>query len=159
MPFGKVRMSIFLNINRTVTMEIYNKEITVQAEGFSDIKNITERVAGTIDESGFREGIVHIFPVGSTASVSTIEFEPALVQDMRDKLEEFAPHDQQTRHGKTWGDDNGFSHMRATMMGPGITVPLHEGKLVLGTWQQVVIINHDNRSRSRRIFIQVLGIS
>lgn len=138
-------------------MDIISKEISVGAEGFSDIKNITEQIGSFVRESGFSEGLIHIFPIGSTASVSTIEFEPALVQDMKDKLEEFAPHNQTTRHGETWGDDNGFSHMRATMMGPGITVPLHEGKPVLGTWQQVVIINHDNRPRQRRVFLQVIG--
>ena len=138
-------------------MDITSKEITVGAEGFSDIKNITEQVRDFATESGFWEGIIHIFPIGSTASISTIEFEPALVEDMKDKLEEFAPHDQTTRHGETWGDDNGFSHMRATMMGPGITVPLHDGKPVLGTWQQIVIFNHDNKSRDRRIFLQVMG--
>ncbi len=138
-------------------MDIISQEISVPSDGFSDIKNITDQVTAFVTESGFEEGIIHIFPIGSTASISTIEFEPALVQDMQDKLEEFAPHNQTTRHGETWGDDNGFSHMRATMMGPGITVPLHEGKPVLGTWQQVVIINHDNRSRERRIFLQVMG--
>ncbi len=138
-------------------MDITSKEITVEAEGFSDIKNITSQVQQFAAGSGFEEGIIHIFPIGSTASISTIEFEPALVQDMQDKLDEFAPHDQTTRHGETWGDDNGFSHMRATMMGPGITVPLHDGNPVLGTWQQVVIINHDNKARSRRIFLQVIG--
>lgn len=138
-------------------MDIQSKEISVNADGFSDIKNITEHVQEFAAASDFSEGIIHVFPIGSTASVSTIEFEPALVQDMKDKLEEFAPHDQSTRHGETWGDDNGFSHMRATMMGPGITIPLHENKPVLGTWQQVVIINHDNRARERRIFLQVIG--
>lgn len=138
-------------------MEIINKEISIDAEGFSDIKNITGEVEHFAQESGLEKGLIHIFPIGSTASISTIEFEPALVQDMKDKLEEFAPHDQTTRHGETWGDDNGFSHMRATMMGPGITVPLHEGTPVLGTWQQVVVINHDNKSRQRRIFLQILG--
>jgi secondary thiamine-phosphate synthase enzyme len=138
-------------------MDIVSKEITIDAEGFSDIKNITEQVTDFAESSGFDEGILHIFPIGSTASISTIEFEPALVKDMRDKLEEFAPHSQTTRHGETWGDDNGFSHMRATMMGPGITVPLHEGQPVLGTWQQIVIINHDNRARQRRVFLQALG--
>lgn len=138
-------------------MDIISKEISISANGFSDIKNITEQVTDFAGESGFEEGIIHIFPIGSTASISTIEFEPALVQDMKDKLEEFAPHDQQTRHGETWGDDNGFSHMRATMMGPGITVPLHEGKPVLGTWQQIVILNHDNKKRERRIFLQAFG--
>ncbi len=138
-------------------MDIISKEISISADGFSDIKNITDQVSNFARGSGFEEGFIHIFPIGSTASVSTIEFEPALVQDMQDKLEEFAPHDQTTRHGETWGDDNGFSHMRATMMGPGITVPLHEGQPVLGTWQQVVVLNHDNRSRERRIFLQVIG--
>lgn len=138
-------------------MDIYSKEITVSSEGFSEINNITEQVSKIVRESGFSEGIVHIFPIGSTASISTIEYEPALVQDMKDKLEEFAPKDQKTRHGDTWGDDNGFSHMRATMMGPGITVPLHEGELVLGTWQQVVLLNHDNRKRERPVFLQVIG--
>lgn len=138
-------------------MDIISKEITIDAEGFSDINNITGQVQEFANESGFSEGMIHIFPIGSTASISTIEFEPALVQDMKDKLEEFAPHDQKTRHGETWGDDNGFSHMRATMMGPGITVPLHNSEPVLGTWQQVVILNHDNKSRQRRIFLQIMG--
>lgn len=138
-------------------MDIISQEISIDAEGFSDIKNITEEVTKFANNSDFSEGIIHIFPIGSTASISTIEFEPALVQDMKDKLEEFAPHDQTTRHGETWGDDNGFSHMRATMMGPGITVPLKDGEPILGTWQQVVIINHDNKSRQRRIFLQVIG--
>lgn len=138
-------------------MDIYSEEITITSEGFSEITNITDHVAGIAEESGFSEGIVHVFPIGSTASISTIEYEPALVKDMKDKLEEFAPQDQTTRHGETWGDDNGFSHMRATMMGPGITVPLNDRGLVLGTWQQIVILNHDNRKRERRIFIQVIG--
>jgi len=138
-------------------MDIFSKQTSISSEGFSEITNITGEVEKVASESGFQEGLIHIFPIGSTASISTIEFEPALVQDMKDKLEEFAPKDQQTRHGATWGDDNGFSHMRATMMGPGITVPLHEGKPVLGTWQQVVILNHDNRKRERRIFLQVMG--
>lgn len=138
-------------------MDIYSKQVSISSEGFSEITNITAEVKKVAEESGFNEGLIHIFPIGSTASVSTIEYEPALVEDMKDKLEEFAPKDQQTRHGDTWGDDNGFSHMRATMMGPGITVPLYEGKPVLGTWQQVVILNHDNRKRDRGIFLQVLG--
>ncbi len=138
-------------------MDIVSKEITIDAEGFSDIINITGEVREFADESEFLEGIIHVFPIGSTASVSTIEYEPALVQDMQDKLEEFASRDQQTRHGDTWGDDNGFSHMRATMMGPGITVPFSGGEVILGTWQQVVIINHDNKARQRRIFLQLIG--
>jgi len=138
-------------------MDIISKEISFDVDAFSDIKNITDEISKFVRETGFSEGLIHVFPIGSTASISTIEFEPNLVQDMRDKLEEFAPHDQRTRHGDTWGDDNGFSHIRATMMGPGITVPLREGNPVLGRWQQIVLINHDNRRRQRRIFLQVLG--
>lgn len=138
-------------------MDIYGNEITINTNGFSDINNITDRIHDLAQESGFEEGIINISIIGSTASVSTIEYEPALVQDMQDKLEEFVAHDQYTRHGSTWGDDNGFSHIRATMMGPGITIPLHKGEPVLGTWQQVVVIDHDNRSRNRRIFVQIIG--
>jgi secondary thiamine-phosphate synthase enzyme len=136
---------------------VTGEEITISTSGFSDIRDITSQVAGIVERSGISDGLVHIFVIGSTASVSTIEFEPALVQDMKDQLEKFVSQSIPTRHGNTWGDDNGFSHIRATFMGPGLTVPLNKGRLVLGTWQQIVVIDHDNRPRDRRIFVQVLG--
>ncbi|MEJ2664283.1 MAG: secondary thiamine-phosphate synthase enzyme YjbQ [Spirochaetia bacterium] len=136
---------------------VFGKEISLSTKGFSDIKNITNQVAQVVNQSGIKSGLVGVFSVGSTASISTIEYEPALVEDVRDQLEEFVPSSKHTRHSQTWGDDNGFSHIRATFMGPGITVPLHEGELILGTWQQIVVIDHDNRPRARRIFIQVMG--
>jgi secondary thiamine-phosphate synthase enzyme len=86
-----------------------------------------------------------------------MEYEPALSEDIRDQLESFIPSDQITRHSKTWGDDNGFSHIRATFMGPSITIPLVEGEPLLGQWQQIVIIDHDNRPRDREVYIQVIG--
>jgi secondary thiamine-phosphate synthase enzyme len=89
--------------------------------------------------------------------VSTIEYEPALNEDMRDKLEQLVPSTEHSRHSETWGDDNGFSHMRATLMGPGINVPFAEGRLILGTWQQIVVIDHDNRPRMRKLHVQVMG--
>lgn len=138
-------------------MEVYGEEIVIKTEGFSDIKDITQQVKDIVLESDVEEGIVNIFVIGSTATVSTIEFEPALVQDMKDKLEEFISKDKTTRHGQTWGDDNGFSHIRATFMGPGITAPVMQGEVLLGTWQQIVVIDHDNRPRDRRIYIQVMG--
>ena len=138
-------------------MNIEGKEITLSTEGFSDIINITDEVRNFISETGLTEGLINIHVIGSTGSVTTIEFEPALVQDMKDKLEEFASKDVQTRHGETWGDDNGFSHLRASFMGPGITVPVHKSEAVLGTWQQIVAIDHDNRPRDRRIFLQAIG--
>ena len=136
---------------------VFGKEIIIDTEGFSDIKNITNEVDGIAASSGIKNGLVNVFAVGSTASVSTMEYEPALAEDIRDQLEEFVASDKPTRHSRTWGDDNGFSHIRATFMGPGITVPLSKGKMVLGRWQQIVLIDHDNRSRSRKIFVQVMG--
>lgn len=136
---------------------VHGEEITLSTQGFSDIHNITGDVGQAIANSGCVAGIANVFVIGSTASVTTIEFEPALAQDMTDQLEAFAPAAMKTRHGTTWGDDNGFSHIRATFMGPGITVPFSEGKLILGTWQQIVVIDHDNRPRTRRIHVQVMG--
>jgi secondary thiamine-phosphate synthase enzyme len=136
---------------------VFGEYISIQTNGYSDIKNITDEVQKIVRKSKIKNGLVNVFSVGSTASVSTIEYEPALVADMQDQLEKFAPSAMHSRHSQTWGDDNGFSHIRATFMGPGLTVPLSEGALVLGTWQQVVIIDHDNRPRSRRVFVQVIG--
>ncbi len=110
-----------------------------------------------VKKSGIMEGIVAVTAIGSTASVTTIEFEPALKEDMRELLNRIAPETMRSRHSETWGDDNGFSHLRATLMGPGITLPVENGKPLTGTWQQVVLIDHDNRPRNRKIRIQVLG--
>ncbi|NQT97521.1 MAG: YjbQ family protein [Candidatus Marinimicrobia bacterium] len=138
-------------------MQVFGKELKLATEGFSDIVNITNDVQQIITESSIRNGLVNIFPIGSTASITTIEFEPALVADMQELLEKFASRSMTSRHSQTWGDDNGFSHLRASFMGPGITIPVADGHPILGTWQQVVVIDHDNRHRSRRIFIQVMG--
>lgn len=132
-------------------------ELTVESNGFSDIVDISERVVRVVSASRVRDGIVCVSVVGSTASVSTIEFEPALVQDYRDALERLASSSERSRHSETWGDDNGFSHIRATLMGPTVVLPVQAGRPVLGTWQQIVLIDHDNRSRSRRLFVQVMG--
>jgi secondary thiamine-phosphate synthase enzyme len=136
---------------------VHGREITIETKGFSDIHDITGAVAGVIHESGAGAGLVGVSSIGSTASVTTIEFEPALVQDFKNKLEEFAARDWESLHSKTWGDDNGFSHVRASMMGPGICLPFRDRELILGTWQQIVVIDHDNRPRTRRIYVQVIG--
>ena len=112
---------------------------------------------GIIRESGIKEGIAAVTAIGSTASVTTMEHEPALVEDMRELLNELLSHARRSRHSETWGDDNGFSHMRASLMGPGISLPVLNGVLLAGTWQQVVVIDHDNRSRQRQIRIQLVG--
>ena len=136
---------------------VFGKEISLNTKGFSDIHDITEKVSEIVEESMIRDGLVNICVIGSTASVSTIEYEPALVEDVKEQLEKLVPHTMHSRHSQTWGDDNGFSHIRATFMWPGITVPLSKGRLVLGTWQQIVVIDHDNRPRTRKVFVQIIG--
>lgn len=138
-------------------MAVHGETITISTKGFSDIHDLTERVRKIVQASGINNGIVTVFVIGSTASVSTIEFEPALVEDVKEYLEKLVPRTARTRHGNTWGDDNGFSHIRATFMGPGITVPVTDGELVLGTWQQIALIDHDNRARRREVFVQIVG--
>jgi len=136
---------------------VFGESFSIQTQGFSDIKDITNNVQHIIEKSKIKDGLAHIFVIGSTASVSTIEYEPALVEDMRDQLEKLVPSNLQSRHSQTWGDDNGFSHIRATFMGPGLTVPIVDGGILLGTWQQIVVLDHDNRPRLRKIFVQILG--
>ncbi|MFP4680373.1 MAG: secondary thiamine-phosphate synthase enzyme YjbQ [Chitinispirillaceae bacterium] len=136
---------------------VYSKQISLSMKGFSDIQDITSGVQGIVAESGVGEGIAAVFAVGSTASVSTMEYEPALVKDVKERLEVLASKDMRSHHSLTWGDDNGFSHIRATFMGPGISVPVVNGELVLGTWQQIVVIDHDNRARNRKIHVQIVG--
>ena len=135
---------------------VFGKAINIPMKGFSDIRDITGEVEDIINKSKINNGIATVFATGSTASISTIEYEPALVEDVRERLDALVPHSLRSRHSETWGDDNGFSHIRATLMGPGITVPFVNGKLELGTWQQIVVIDHDNRGRSRRVFVQVM---
>ncbi|MBN1433462.1 YjbQ family protein [Candidatus Fermentibacterales bacterium] len=119
--------------------------------------DITGDVRRVVCDSGVESGLVCVAVIGSTASITTIEYEPALVEDCRDFLDGLAPSSMATRHSRTWGDDNGFSHLRASLMGPSITIPVSAGSPVLGTWQQVVVVDHDNRPRTRRVFIQVMG--
>ncbi|MEE8328732.1 MAG: secondary thiamine-phosphate synthase enzyme YjbQ [Thermodesulfovibrionia bacterium] len=136
---------------------VFGEYFSIHTAGYSDIKDITNEVQKIVLKSKMTNGLVSVFATGSTASITTIEYEPALVEDMKEQLEKFAPSTMHSRHSQTWGDDNGFSHIRATFMGPGLTVPVSDSTIVLGTWQQIVVIDHDNRPRSRKIFVQVMG--
>ena len=136
---------------------VFGRTFSISTEGYSDVKDVTGDVQYIVSQSGVTEGLVHVFVVGSTASVSTIEYEPALVEDMREQMERLIPSTQPSRHSRTWGDDNGFSHLRATLMGSGMSAPVTGGRVFLGTWQQIVVIDHDNRPRNRTIHVQVLG--
>lgn len=136
---------------------IHGETISLQTAGFSDPHDITAEVKRVVAAAGVSEGVANVFAVGSTASITTIEYEPALLKDLDEALEKLWPRDMRSHHSQTWGDDNGFSHLRASFMGPSTTVPVHQGELVLGTWQQIVVVDHDNGARQRRVFVQVIG--
>ena len=136
---------------------IHGEFLERRTRGFSDIQDLTADVRAVVQHSGINDGTVTVFAVGSTASVTTIEFEPALARDMEEALERLWSRHMKSHHSEAWGDDNGFSHLRASFLGPEVTVPVHRGGLVLGTWQQIVVIDHDNGPRERRIFVQVQG--
>ena len=119
--------------------------------------DITSEVAAAVNRSGLRDGIVTVFNPGSTGAVTTIEYEPGLISDFPALLERVAPRDIPYKHDLTWRDGNGHSHTRASLLGPGLTVPFCDGRLTLGTWQQIVFIELDNKPHSRRLVVQVLG--
>lgn len=138
-------------------MVVETHEITVSSKGKGDIIDITDEVVQVVKKSKVKEGIVNIFVSGSTASVSTIEYEPGLLKDVPRALDKIAPYGPDYAHHDTWHDDNGASHVRATLMGPGITVPFKEKKLLLGQWQQVCLVDHDTRARGRKLVLTLIG--
>ncbi|RLG56186.1 MAG: YjbQ family protein [Candidatus Hydrothermarchaeota archaeon] len=136
---------------------IYTKEIEVFCKADGDMKDITKDVERAIDESKMKNGMACVFVVGSTGAITTIEYEPGLKKDFPQAMERIAPSGIDYEHHKTWGDDNGRSHVRASIVGPSLVVPFLNGKLVTGTWQQIVLINFDTKDRNRRIIIQIMG--
>ena len=132
-----------------------SKELRTRGQG--DTKDLTGDVAGAVAGSGAAAGIVTVFVVGSTAGVTTIEYEPGAVSDLDRTFERVAPRDAEYAHHLRWGDDNGSSHVRAAMLGPSLTVPFAEGRLALGTWQPVVLVEFDTRPRTRQVVFQVMG--
>ena len=134
----------------TVTHEI-------STTGQGDTQNVTDAVAQAITQSKVRAGIVTVFVVGSTAGVTTIEFEAGAVHDLNGVFETLAPRNGTYRHHLQWGDDNGSSHVRAALLGPSVTIPFREGHLLLGTWQQIVVTEFDTRPRRRQVIVQVVG--
>jgi secondary thiamine-phosphate synthase enzyme len=138
-------------------VKIINEHITFDTKGHSDIIDITQQVQQKISNSGLQNGSVLIFVPGATGALTTIEYEPGLVSDLQDALERIAPQGLEYAHNLKWGDGNGHSHVRASLMSPSLTVPFVEGKMTLGTWQQIIFIDMDNRSRSRKLVVQVTG--
>lgn len=131
--------------------------ISLSTKGFTDIIDITGSVASVAERSGVKNGLVTVFCQGSTGAVTTIEYEPGVVNDLRKAIERIAPSNIPYEHDKRWGDGNGFSHVRAALMKPSLAVPFTGGRLALGTWQQIVFIDLDNRKRQRELVVQVLG--
>lgn len=144
-------------MNKNSNLIVENKSIQLSTKGNTDLVDITGDVEALLGKSRVRDGIITLFVVGSTAALSTIEYEPGLVKDIDIALEKVAPKGADYEHHKTWGDDNGNSHVRATLMGPSLVVPFEDGKMPLGTWQQIVFIDFDTRPRTRQIVAQIMG--
>jgi len=138
-------------------MTVVTKDITLQSKGNCDIIDITSQVAKNVEESGINSGIVTLFIVGSTAGITTIEYEPNLVSDFKNMWDRVIPQSTPYEHNKTWGDGNGHSHVRASMLGASLIIPFVNKRLTLGTWQQIVFVDFDNRPRSRKLAMQILG--
>ena len=138
-------------------MTIVTKRISVDLQADGDIADISEMVQDAVSNSGMRNGIVTIFTLGSTGAVSTTEYEPGLKKDIPRALERIAPSNIDYEHHKTWHDDNGRSHVRSTIIGTSLVVPFVDGKLTLGTWQQIVVMNLDTSPRRREVILQIMG--
>jgi secondary thiamine-phosphate synthase enzyme len=140
-----------------VVMTVVTKTAEVSTGVGTDIVDITRLAAEHLAESGIRHGAMILFVPGSTGALSTIEYESGVLQDLADAIERLAPRDIPYAHDQRWGDGNGYSHVRAALLGPSLHIPVVDGRLCLGTWQQVVLFNLDNRARRRRVIIQVMG--
>jgi secondary thiamine-phosphate synthase enzyme len=138
-------------------MTIFSETISLSTKGFSDILDITHHVDGVTNRSKIGNGLVTVFCPGSTGAVTTIEYEPGVLRDLQKAIEKIIPSDIPYEHDRRWGDGNGFSHVRAALMKPSLTIPMVKGRLALGTWQQIVFIDFDNRRRERNILVQVMG--
>lgn len=136
---------------------LYSDTISLSTKGFSDTIDITGKVTKVIQHSGIKNGLVTVFCKGSTGSVTTIEYESGVIKDLQRVLEKIVPSNIPYEHDKRWGDGNGFSHVRAALMKPSLTVPLIQQQLMLGTWQQIVFMDFDNRNRQREIVVHIIG--
>lgn len=138
-------------------MTVITQTIKVKSKGQDDIIDITEKASNGIEESKLKNGIATIFVSGSTAALTTIEYEPGLLLDFPNMLERVAPQNIEYGHEKMWHDGNGHSHVRASLLGPSLTVPFKDGELMLGRWQQIVLVECDTRSRDRSLILQITG--
>jgi len=138
-------------------MKIINERLKLNTRGNPDLLNITEDLSQILNSSKLKNGSLMVFVVGSTAAITTFEYEPGLIEDIRQFYEKIVPKNKNYEHDQTWGDANGFSHLRAALQGPSLSIPFENGRLLLGTWQQVVLAEFDNRPRRREIIVQIVG--
>jgi secondary thiamine-phosphate synthase enzyme len=136
---------------------VFQEKLTIATRGHGDMHDLTDKVAAVVGQSGVRAGIVHVFNIGSTAAVGTIEFEPGLRKDLPDALDRLLPPSRDYGHEQAWHDGNGHSHLQATLLAPSVTVPVGEAELILGTWQQIFLLECDIRPRERTITVTVIG--
>jgi secondary thiamine-phosphate synthase enzyme len=135
----------------------YTRTISLSTRGHTEVHDLTRRVREVVDASAISSGTVTVFVPGSTAGITTIEYEQGVVEDLRRALERVAPESISYEHDAAWGDGNGYAHVRAALVGPSLSVPIVRGKLTLGTWQQIILLDFDNRPRNREILVQVVG--
>lgn len=138
-------------------MSIVQGHLELQTSADTDIVDLTPDVSDFVAGTGIQEGLLVIFVPGSTASITTIEYESGAIADLKRAMERLAPRDEHYEHNLRWGDGNGYSHIRAAMLGPSVTVPVQGGQLALGTWQQIVLCDFDNRPRRRRVLLRLLS--
>ena len=138
-------------------MTVVTKQLSIRTKGESDIIDITGQVCGAVAETRLKNGTVTVFVPGSTGALTTIEYEPGLLEDFPNMLERLAPKTLDYEHERRWHDGNGHSHVRASLIGPSLTIPFVNGRLTLGTWQQIVFVELDARSRARDLIVQIMG--
>jgi secondary thiamine-phosphate synthase enzyme len=138
-------------------MTVFSSQIELETRGDADVIDVTGHVKKLVERSKLRDGIGCIFVPGATGSITTIEYEPGCIADLRRLLDQLAPERRDYEHEKRWGDGNGHSHLRAALLGPSVAFPFARGEPVLGTWQSIVFLDFDNRARSRRLFVQLVG--
>ncbi len=135
----------------------FSETISLSTRGFTDIIDMTPKISSIVEQSGIEDGIVTVFCPGSTGAVTAIEYESGVLRDLQKAIESLVPSNIPYDHDRRWGDGNGFSHVRAALIKPSLTIPLIQGRLTLGTWQQIVFIDFDNRARNRNLIVQVLS--
>ncbi|MEJ2744126.1 MAG: secondary thiamine-phosphate synthase enzyme YjbQ [bacterium] len=138
-------------------MKIITDRIVLETRGDGDLIDITSEVSEKLKATSLKRGSMTVFVVGSTAAITTFEYEPGLIKDIQELYAKLVPRNKRYAHDDTWGDANGFSHLRAALQGPSLTVPFEEGRLLLGTWQQIVLAEFDNRPRQRQVIVQTMG--